>query len=136
MRMRMMPSDFHDGLVFFSPVSRFPSEPRIVFTLFLLNFGVVNHLVAIMVDCVSNISGEAQEMQEKLLSKAHDALIKALEADLRAGIGMDGKLSIWELEFWVKGVGVKEGERMVANSQMTTEDTSRKMIICGNCNWG
>jgi len=66
----------------------------IVFTLFLLNFGVINHLVAIMVDRVSNISGEAQEMQEKLLSKAHDALIKALESDLRAGIGMDGKLSM------------------------------------------
>lgn len=73
-----------------------------------------------MVDCVSNISGEAQEMQEKLLSKAHDALIKALEADLRAGIGMDGKLSIW----------------MAGNSQMTTEDKFQKMIICGICNWG
>ena len=70
-----------------------------------------------MVDRVSNISGEAQEMQEKLLSKAHDALIKALESDLRAGIGMDGRLSIWELEFWVKGVGVTEGGRMAAKLQ-------------------
>ena len=49
-----------------------------------------------MVDRVSNISGEAAEMQEKLLSKAHDTLIKALEADLRVGIGMDGKLSAWQ----------------------------------------
>lgn len=65
----------------------------IVFTLFLLNFGVINHLVAIMVDRVSNISGEAQEMQEKLLGQAHDTLIRALELDLRQGIGLDGKLS-------------------------------------------
>eukprot|EP00435_Cladocopium_sp_Y103_P023008 s3041_g5.t1 len=66
----------------------------ICFTLFLLNFGVINHLVAIMVDRVSNISGEAAEMHEKLLSKAHDTLIKGLEQDLRLGIGMDGKLSL------------------------------------------
>ena len=66
----------------------------IVFTLFLLNFGVINHLVAIMVDRVSNISGEAQEMQEKLLGQAHDVLIRGLELDLRQGIGLDGKLSV------------------------------------------
>lgn len=66
----------------------------ICFTLFLLNFGVINHLVAIMVDRVSNISGETAEVHEKLLSKAHDTLIKGLEEDLRLGIGMDGKLSL------------------------------------------
>ena len=66
---------------------------RICFTLFLLNFGVINHLVAIMVDRVSNISGESAVLHEKLLSKAHDSLIRGLEEDLRVGIGMDGKLS-------------------------------------------
>lgn len=33
-------------------------------------------------------------MHEKLLSKAHDSLIRGLEEDLRVGIGMDGKLSL------------------------------------------
>lgn len=66
----------------------------IVFTLFLLNFGIINHLVAIMVDRVSNISGEHNEVQEKLMGKAHDMLIRSLEEDLRSGIGLDGKLSM------------------------------------------
>ena len=66
---------------------------RICFTLFLLNFGVINHLVAIMVDRVSNISGETAEVHEKLLSKAPDTLIKGLDDDLRLGIGLDGTLS-------------------------------------------
>ena len=37
--------------------------------------------------------GESAVLHEKLLSKAHDSLIRGLEEDLRVGIGMDGKLS-------------------------------------------
>ncbi|CAK8997899.1 unnamed protein product [Durusdinium trenchii] len=47
-----------------------------------------------MVDRVSNISGEHNEVQEKLMGKAHDMLIRSLEEDLRSGIGLDGKLSM------------------------------------------
>lgn len=35
--------------------------------------------VAIMVDRVSNISGEHNEVQEKLMGKAHDMLIRSLD---------------------------------------------------------
>eukprot|EP00438_Fugacium_kawagutii_P029180 Skav210076 [mRNA] locus=scaffold7699:46858:47579:+ [translate_table: standard] len=39
--------------------------------------------------------GVVLPVHEKLLSKAHDALTKALEEDLHIAIGMDGKLSSW-----------------------------------------
>ncbi|CAE7524882.1 unnamed protein product [Symbiodinium natans] len=91
--MQVMTFDLWSDITFGIMQAGSPLTLIVIFgSIFGCSFGIINAMVGIMVERVSNISADAADNQEKAAAKAYEMLLQSILADFRYHMNRDGKI--------------------------------------------